>query len=170
VPVLSRGDPVRLRQIIMNLLGNAVKFTHEGHVLLHVSSSSNTEGGAELRIEVTDTGIGIPADRLDRLFKTFSQVDSSTTRHYGGTGLGLSIVKQLAELMGGEVGVDSELGRGSRFWMTFPLGPLREQYGPSSFGIRQTDPGGRRPAGVPRRPGLQTQLVQLRVGHRRQRR
>jgi PAS domain S-box-containing protein len=134
VPVLSRGDPVRLRQIIMNLLGNAVKFTHEGHVLLHVSSSSNTEGGAELRIEVTDTGIGIPADRLDRLFKTFSQVDSSTTRHYGGTGLGLSIVKQLAELMGGAVGVDSEVGRGSRFWMTFPLGALREQVGPSSLG------------------------------------
>ena len=134
VPVLSRGDPVRLRQIIMNLIGNAVKFTHEGHVLLHVSSSSSAEGGEAMRIEVTDTGIGIPADRLDRLFKTFSQVDSSTTRHYGGTGLGLSIVKQLAELMGGDVGVDSEIGRGSRFWVTFPLGPLREQYGPNSLG------------------------------------
>jgi len=87
-----------------------------------------------LRIEVTDTGIGIPADRLDRLFKTFSQVDSSTTRHYGGTGLGLSIVKRLAELMEGEVGVDSTVGRGSRFWVIFPLRAPREQLGPSPLG------------------------------------
>ncbi len=84
----------------MNLIGNAVKFTHEGHVLLHLSSTNGNDGGAILRIEVEDTGIGIPADRLDRLFKTFSQVDSSTTRHYGGTGLGLSIVKRLVETHG----------------------------------------------------------------------
>jgi two-component system, sensor histidine kinase and response regulator len=134
VPVLARGDPVRLRQIIMNLIGNAVKFTHEGHVLLHVSSSNGDAGGAVLRIEVADTGIGIPADRLDRLFKTFSQVDSSTTRHYGGTGLGLSIVKQLVEIMGGEVGVESEVGRGSRFWLTLPVPSPRDQHGPSPLG------------------------------------
>jgi signal transduction histidine kinase/DNA-binding response OmpR family regulator len=133
VPVLARGDPGRMRQITMNLIGNAVKFTHEGHVLLHVSSTLN-EGGAALRIEVSDTGIGIPADRLDRLFKTFSQVDSSTTRHYGGTGLGLSIVKSLVDLMGGEVGVDSEQGHGSRFCVTLPVAMLRTQRGPSPLG------------------------------------
>ena len=83
---------------------------------------------------MSDTGIGIPADRLDRLFKTFSQVDSSTTRHYGGTGLGLSIVKSLVELMGGEAGVDSELGHGSRFWVTLPVATLRTQRGPSPLG------------------------------------
>ncbi len=134
VPVLARGDPGRLRQITMNLIGNAVKFTHEGHILLHVSKGLAADGHTLLRIEVTDTGIGIPADRLDRLFKTFSQVDSSTTRHYGGTGLGLSIVKRLAELMGGEVGVDSTVGVGSRFWVTFPFRSLREQRGPSPLG------------------------------------
>ena len=110
VPVLARGDPGRLRQIIMNLIGNAIKFTHEGHVVLDVSVAERKDAHPTLRIEVTDTGIGIPADRLDRLFKTFTQIDSSTTRHYGGTGLGLSIVKRLAELMGGDVGVRSDLG------------------------------------------------------------
>src|SRR5208337_1928348 len=134
VPVLTRGDPGRMRQITMNLIGNAVKFTHEGHVLLHVSSTSSAAGGATLRIEVSDTGIGIPVDRLDRLFKTFSQVDSSTTRHYGGTGLGLSIVKSLVDLMGGQVGVDSEQGHGSRFWVTLPVATLRTQRGPSPLG------------------------------------
>jgi two-component system sensor histidine kinase/response regulator len=138
VPVLSRGDPVRLGQILMNLIGNAVKFTHEGHVLLHVSSTNGENGGAVLHFEVSDTGIGIPAERLDRLFKTFSQVDSSTTRHYGGSGLGLSIVKRLAEIMGGEVGVESEVGRGSRFWINLRVSSPRDQHGPSPLG------GGRR--------------------------
>src|SRR5271165_3073610 len=135
IPVIARGDPGRLRQIIMNLLGNAIKFTHEGYVALDATGTVDEHGRLTLRIEVTDTGIGIPADRLDRLFKTFSQVDSSTTRHYGGTGLGLSIVRRLAELMGGEVGVDSTVGRGSRFWVTFPLRALREQLGPSPLGL-----------------------------------
>jgi signal transduction histidine kinase len=113
---------VRLRQIIMNLIGNAIKFTHEGTSWCCTPPARRRRGGTRmLRIEVTDTGIGIPADRLDRLFKTFSQVDSSTTRHYGGTGLGLSIVKRLAELMGGEVGVRSEPGRARRFWVTLPV-------------------------------------------------
>jgi two-component system, sensor histidine kinase and response regulator len=134
VPVLFRGDPVRLGQIIMNLIGNAVKFTHEGHVRLAVTSSSDAQGATLLRLEVADTGIGIPADRLDRLFKTFSQVDSSTTRHYGGTGLGLSIVKRLAEVMGGEVGVESEIGKGSRFWVMLPVPSPRHQSGPSPLG------------------------------------
>ena len=134
VPVLTRGDPVRFGQIIMNLVGNAVKFTHEGHVLLRVSSASAPEGAALLKIEVSDTGIGIPADRLDRLFKSFSQVDSSTTRHYGGTGLGLSIVKRLADILGGGVGVESEPGRGSRFWVTLPVPTTRPKGGPSRLG------------------------------------
>jgi PAS domain S-box-containing protein len=127
VPVLARGDPGRLRQIIMNLIGNAIKFTHEGHVVLDVSVAERKDAPLTLRIEVTDTGIGIPADRLDRLFKTFTQIDSSTTRHYGGTGLGLSIVKRLAELMGGDVGVRSDLGRGSCFWVTVAVDALEAQ-------------------------------------------
>jgi PAS domain S-box-containing protein len=127
VPVMVRADPLRLRQVVLNLLGNAVKFTHEGYISVRVANRSETSERASLTIEVSDTGIGIPADRIDRLFKSFSQVDSSTTRHYGGTGLGLSIVKRLAELMGGEVGVRSEVGRGSTFWVCVDLDVVKEQ-------------------------------------------
>jgi two-component system, sensor histidine kinase and response regulator len=127
MPVLTRGDPGRLRQIIMNLIGNAIKFTHEGHVVIDARGTIDEQSRLTLRLEVTDTGIGIPADRLDRLFKTFSQIDSSTTRHYGGSGLGLSIVKRLAELMGGEVGVKSTVGQGSSFWVTVTLDGNQEQ-------------------------------------------
>jgi PAS domain S-box-containing protein len=127
LPVLARGDPGRLRQIIMNLIGNAIKFTHEGYVVLDANGGVQEDGRVALRLEVTDTGIGIPADRIDRLFKTFSQIDSSTTRHYGGTGLGLSIVKRLTELMGGSVGVRSEAGQGSSFWATLFIDALPEQ-------------------------------------------
>src|SRR5258708_37015701 len=116
VPVIARGDPGRLRQIVMNLMGNAIKFTHEGYVVLDCTGACDERGRLTLRIEVTDTGIGIPPDRLDRLFKTFSQIDSSTTRHYGGSGLGLSIVHPPAELMGGAVGWRPEPGRGSSVW------------------------------------------------------
>jgi two-component system sensor histidine kinase/response regulator len=127
VPVLIRADPGRLRQVVLNLLGNAVKFTHEGHIAVHLATAIDADGRASLTIEVTDTGIGIPSDRLDRLFKSFSQVDSSTTRHYGGTGLGLSIVKRLAELMGGEVGVRSVLGQGSTFWVKVQVEVVKDQ-------------------------------------------
>jgi two-component system, sensor histidine kinase and response regulator len=127
VPVLIRADPGRLRQVVLNLLGNAVKFTHEGHITVHLTTRLQPGHRASLTMEVTDTGIGIPADRLDRLFKSFSQVDSSTTRHYGGTGLGLSIVKSLAELMGGEVGVRSEVGRGSTFWVRVEVDVVKDQ-------------------------------------------
>jgi CheY-like chemotaxis protein len=127
MPVLRQGDPGRLRQIIMNLVGNAIKFTHEGYVLLTAAHRLGADGAVMLRIEVTDTGIGIPADRFDRLFKSFSQIDSSTTRYYGGSGLGLSIVQRLVELMGGEVGVRSELGQGSTFWATMKMDPQAEQ-------------------------------------------
>jgi len=134
VPVLARGDPVRLRQIIMNLIGNAEKFTHEGHILLKLSCTNGNGGNSVLHIEVSDTGIGIPADRLDRLFKSFSQVDSSTTRLYGGSGLGLSIVQQLVKLMGGDVSVESVVGKGSKFCVTLPASSPRDQGGPSPLG------------------------------------
>jgi two-component system, sensor histidine kinase and response regulator len=134
IPVLARGDPGRLRQIIMNLVGNAIKFTHEGHIVLNATHTVD-DGRALLRIEVRDTGIGVAADRIDRLFKAFSQVDSSTTRHYGGSGLGLSIVKRLVELMGGTVDVSSELGQGSTFSVMIPLDFLPEQPGYNPLGI-----------------------------------
>ena len=134
IRVLTRGDPGRLRQIVLNLIGNAIKFTHEGYIVLTASTDSSRDGTPKLRIEVQDTGIGIPADRLDRLFKSFSQIDSSTTRHYGGSGLGLSIVKRLAELMGGEVGVSSTLGVGSTFWATMALESSARQPGYNPLG------------------------------------
>jgi PAS domain S-box-containing protein len=127
VPVMVRADPGRLRQIVLNLIGNAVKFTHEGHIRLYVAAGVNDGGQPNLTIEVTDTGIGIPSDRVDRLFKSFSQIDSSTTRHYGGSGLGLSIVKRLTELMGGEVGVRSGSGQGSTFWVRLNVETATEQ-------------------------------------------
>jgi PAS domain S-box-containing protein len=135
VPVMVRADPVRLRQVVLNLLGNAVKFTHEGHICVRVANRAATNERASLTMEVTDTGIGIPADRIDRLFKSFSQVDSSTTRHYGGTGLGLSIVKRLAELMGGEVGVRSEVGQGSTFWVRVEVDVVKEQPARQPIGV-----------------------------------
>jgi two-component system sensor histidine kinase/response regulator len=135
VPVMVRADPLRLRQVVLNLLGNAVKFTHEGHITVRVANRVEANERASLTIEVTDTGIGIPPDRIDRLFKSFSQVDSSTTRHYGGTGLGLSIVKRLAELMGGEVGVRSELGKGSTFWVRVEADVVKDQPARQPIGL-----------------------------------
>jgi PAS domain S-box-containing protein len=118
LPDLVKGDAGRLRQVLINLGGNALKFTKEGEIGIELQVLEHSATGTRVRCEVRDTGVGIPADRLDKLFKPFSQVDSSTTRKFGGTGLGLSISKRLVELMGGDIGVQSEPGVGSTFWFT----------------------------------------------------
>ena len=118
IPSFLCGDPGRLRQILINLVGNATKFTEKGEVTIRISLENENSTHATIRFSVSDTGIGIPQERMDRLFQSFSQVDSSTTRKFGGTGLGLTISKQLAKLMGGKMEVESEEGKGSTFWFT----------------------------------------------------
>jgi two-component system, cell cycle sensor histidine kinase PleC len=120
VPVWLLGDPTRLRQITLNLLSNAVKFTDAGTVALAARWIEPSSGRPKLRVTVTDTGIGIPSERLGRLFQEFSQVDDSTSRRFGGSGLGLAICRRLVELMGGRIGVDSTANRGSMFWFEVP--------------------------------------------------
>jgi signal transduction histidine kinase/DNA-binding response OmpR family regulator/HPt (histidine-containing phosphotransfer) domain-containing protein len=131
VPTFLRGDPGRLRQILVNLAGNAIKFASQGEVQVEVVLVSETAERVNVRFVVRDTGIGIPQEKIGLLFNAFQQVDASTTRRYGGTGLGLAIAKRLAELMGGEVGVESTLGKGSTFWFTASLDkqPARQRDG-----------------------------------------
>ncbi|HEY3240500.1 MAG TPA: response regulator, partial [Acidimicrobiia bacterium] len=129
LPNALSGDANRIRQVLLNLASNAVKFTAAGEVF--VGARRHVEGdGLVIRFEVTDTGIGIGAEHRDRLFEPFSQADASTTRRFGGTGLGLAISRQLVEAMGGEIGLDSEPGRGSTFWFTVPLERLPEALAP----------------------------------------
>ena len=121
VPQLANGDQVRLRQVLTNLLANAIKFTDEGEVFVSVACAEHTVESMTLRIEVKDTGIGIAPSDIDRLFESFAQADTSTTRTHGGTGLGLTISRQLVEMMGGEIGAYSTPGKGSAFWFTVQL-------------------------------------------------
>ena len=118
LPAAVVGDPGRLRQVLLNLIGNAVKFTDEGEVVVHAERLPAKGPGVLLRFEVSDTGIGLSEDEKSQIFSTYSQVDSSTTRRHGGTGLGLAIARMITSLMGGQIGVDSEKGGGSRFWFT----------------------------------------------------
>ena len=142
VSEIVRGDPGRLRQVLLNLGGNAVKFTKHGEIAIEVKPLSLTEEAATVQFEIRDTGIGIPAQRLGALFQPFSQVDNSNTREFGGTGLGLSIVRRLVELMNGDSGVESTVGVGSRFWFTAKfasasaLGPP-QRTGPSGPNLRE---------------------------------
>ncbi len=131
VPHTVRGDPSRLRQVLTNLIGNAVKFTHEGGVFVSVTLAEERTGSALIRFAVRDTGVGIPADKLDAIFDEYAQVDVSTSRKYGGTGLGLAIARRLARLMGGDVEVSSSVGHGSEFAFTAWLAPEPEVVAPA---------------------------------------
>lgn len=137
LPPIVAGDPERLRQVLVNLVGNAIKFTHLGRVTINVSAGSQTDHTAEFVFAISDTGIGIPAEKHAIIFEPFTQSDGSTTRRYGGTGLGLAVCKRLVDLMGGKIWLESEPGRGSTFYFTVPLGlpeepALRAQQLPAS--------------------------------------
>jgi two-component system, sensor histidine kinase and response regulator len=141
VPRLARGDQMRLRQVLTNLVANAVKFTDEGAVEVRVRCAQRSEHDMVVRFEVSDTGIGIDPAQIERLFESFAQADASTTRRYGGTGLGLTISRQLTHLMGGEIGAEGEVGKGSTFWFT-----VRFRFSPAEAAIAERGPdlGGRR--------------------------
>ena len=130
IPSVIKGDPGRLRQVIVNLVGNAIKFTEQGEVLLEVRIQSRSDKGLQLVFKVTDTGIGIPSERRDFLFKAFSQADGSMTRKYGGTGLGLAISARLVEMLGGKIWVESEPGQGSAFYFTVHLSSQPKEVDP----------------------------------------
>jgi signal transduction histidine kinase/CheY-like chemotaxis protein/HPt (histidine-containing phosphotransfer) domain-containing protein len=131
IPTVIKGDPIRLRQVLVNLLSNAVKFTYKGEIRLKLDVVEEVENTVKVRFQVTDSGIGIPQEKQSTIFESFSQADGSTTRKYGGTGLGLTISRELVEIMGGEIGFDSQLGKGSTFWFAVVLKKvLEEEAGP----------------------------------------
>jgi signal transduction histidine kinase/CheY-like chemotaxis protein len=134
IPELVSGDPIRVRQVLANLLSNAIKFTRAGEIRVTVRPIATAGELTWMRFEVSDTGIGIAPEQLERVFSRFIQADDSTTRRFGGTGLGLAIVQQLVQMMDGEVGVESVVGEGSRFWFTLPLG---DQRGPGGAGYAE---------------------------------
>jgi signal transduction histidine kinase/CheY-like chemotaxis protein len=142
VPHFVKGDPARTRQVLLNLASNAVKFTERGGVHIKVSPSD----AARIRIDVTDTGIGITSEQLPSLFRQFTQADSSTTRRYGGTGLGLAISKSLVELMGGEIGAVSEPGKGSTFWFVLPLAAVTQPFTDTASTAAMSKPAAADPA------------------------
>lgn len=131
-PCALTGDPVRLRQILVNLIGNAIKFTSQGEIRVQARLIESDAAYVRLHFSVRDTGIGIPADKQDRIFTPFEQADMSTTRRFGGTGLGLSICRMLCELMGGHIGLDSQTGKGSDFWFEIRLGISGQSYEPAT--------------------------------------
>lgn len=135
VPMIVLCDPIRMRQVFLNLVGNAVKFTSSGEIRIAAEKVTDLMGNAHLQIEVRDTGIGIPTDRLGEIFEAFTQADNSTTRKYGGTGLGLTITRQLVALMGGTIDVESVAGRGSRFTIQVPMIVEQEVRAGESEGI-----------------------------------
>ena len=140
LPAVVRGDPSRIRQVLVNLLSNAVKFTSEGEVVVAVDLVAESDRKQTFRWEVRDTGIGVSEEARGRLFNAFTQADGSTTRRYGGTGLGLAICRRLVSLMGGEIGLASEVGKGTTFWFTLPLdrhaGTLQRTVRASLEGVR----------------------------------
>ncbi|CAN5564680.1 hypothetical protein BH11PSE7_BH11PSE7_13040 [soil metagenome] len=139
MPNAISGDITRLRQVLINLINNAVKFTAAGEVTIkaHLLAAADEHGRAVIEFRVIDSGIGIPPDRVKSLFQAFMQVDASTTRKYGGTGLGLAICKRLVEMMGGQIGVESELGKGSTFWFTIaaPVAEMAPAYSHAEKGV-----------------------------------
>ncbi len=127
VPAVVRGDPIRVRQVLVNLIGNAIKFTETGEISVRVAEFESLGADVLLRFDVSDTGQGIDPDKLDMIFHPFVQADMSTSRKYGGSGLGLSITRQLVGLMGGDCGVSSQLAKGSIFWFTVRVGTSEER-------------------------------------------
>ena len=136
IPRLLSGDSGRIRQVVTNFLGNAIKFSNDGMINIDVRVAAETSSSVTVRVSVADNGIGIAADRLDSIFESFTQADGSTSRKYGGTGLGLTISSQLVQLMGGLIGVSSELGTGSTFWIELPLNKVDEE---RSSSLPETD-------------------------------
>ena len=146
LPVSVNGDPGRLRQILMNLLSNAVKFTSHGEIVIRVNLKNQDENSLLLYFAVEDTGIGISSEKQKAIFNAFFQADETTTRKFGGTGLGLTISRQLVELMEGKIGIESEMGKGSKFYFTAKFGRSKSEL--SILGARNLKPGGNKKENV----------------------